>query len=200
MKSCVAFTPPEKVGFENERHIINFSKYMISDSRRLSRTKLTCKNLITVGNLESLVYNEDVKLARQIQRENTKGLNEGNCYADLTYFAFMFQFENIWISNFISGSKTQEFKVRDEDATAIFIDRIYHNKQSDAQRDISEIIHLSEGITFIDDIPEDLRRRVNKAIMTIQFQLYPVDALLSVIHYDQERTGHIHRLIRSPNL
>ena len=197
MKSCIGFTPIETSRFEDKKHIRNFGRYLISDSRRLSRNQRTSFNLITVKNHD--FHNEDPSLASRTLSDVLKkhDLNETNCYNDLTHFAFMFKYETYWISNFISGSKSNKpIETFDSAAASIFISRLYKNSMENAQKNIIDALRDSDGILPFDDVSIEAKHHVNRLIMQVLKDLHPSNAVLSVIHHDQDRTSHIHRLIK----
>lgn len=189
-------------------HLKNHLYYLFSRTKGHPETEDTERNLVVefeggktdTPKVVRSFYNSDTKEACKRAQADlpTQASTIARLRADVTYFAFLIPFGDIWVSNFVHGDlSAQKPEVSIDGSVLHYVSRTLP-PQAEVQREISERLAAARHLVDYAKVNRETRQKIDAALIKVARQSAPVRPLIMAIHNDQSPAPcHLHRLYRS---
>lgn len=195
------------VPIHDTAHLKNHLYYLFSRTKGHPETADTSRNLIlefeggktTKPKITRSFYNAESKEAcKRAQADMpTQASTIARLRCDVTYFAFMLPFGDVWVSNFVRGDLSAPQPEVSIDATVLHFVSGRLPSQTTVQREISERLAGASHIVDYARVNRETRQKVDIALIKFAREIAPVRPLVMAIHNDQAPSPcHLHRLYR----
>jgi len=193
------------VPISDAAHLKNHLYYLFSRTRAHPETADTARNLIlefeggkaikpkivrSFYNTESKEACKHAQAAMPTQAATIAGLR-----CDVTYFAFLLPFGDIWVSNFVRGDISARKPEVSIDGTVLHFVSGRLPTQAKVQQEISERLADARHIVDYAKVNRQTRQKVDVELIKAARDIAPVRPLVMAIHNDQTPSPcHLHRL------
>lgn len=195
------------VPIHDAAHLRNHLYYLFSRTKAHPESADTSRNLILKFEGGKTIkpkrtrsfYNSNSKEAcKRAQADMpTHASTIARLRSDVTYFAFMVPFGDLWISNFVHGDLSASQPEVSVDATVLHFVSGCLPSQATIQREISERLAGADHIVDYAKVNRKTRQEIDVTLIKAAREIAPVRPLVMAIHNDQAPSPcHLHRLYR----
>lgn len=174
-----------KQNFSDENHVMNFSKYLFSQTQKHTKNDLTQYNSFIVDEEINYVENGKNDLKDFISKKQN----------DLQYIYYIFKIDNIVISNFISKIDGELTIISDVESLNMIVRKYYKGNEDILNEELEVLDNDKYEILDLPDLDTQSRTLFDEYIHSFVEEKNKVNKLLiSMSHRDQESPYHIHRI------
>jgi hypothetical protein len=155
--------------FSDESHVMNFSRYLFSQTQKHSKN-------------DSTKYNSFIVDGKKIKN-------------DLQYIYYIFKIDNIVISNFISKIDGELNIISDEESLKMIIKKYYKGNENLLNKELEVLDNDKYEILDLPEIDNESRILFDEYIHSfVDEKIKKNKLIISMSHTDQESPYHIHRI------
>lgn len=201
IKTNIFLISNDKMSFTDERHLINFSKYLFSDSLKHQVNTDTMLNTYYLNKN----FNNPIKvnpLSTDFFVKSVKNSKDkiSSLSMDLNYVLFIIELGDYVISNLFETDDDGNSTICIPDELISYILETYFD--SDKRRFLNLLDSaVAEDKTFVNfekiQKDDEVRLLIDKLIHKhLDKEIPTLETLISISHQDQESIYHIHRIIK----
>jgi hypothetical protein len=180
--------------FSDESHVMNFSRYLFSQTQKHSKNDSTKYNSFIVDGKINYVENGKNDLKDFISKKQ-KDFSNKKIKNDLQYIYYIFKIDNIVISNFISKIDGELNIISDEESLKMIIKKYYKGNENLLNKELEVLDNDKYEILDLPEIDNESRILFDEYIHSfVDEKIKKNKLIISMSHTDQESPYHIHRI------